>query len=145
MNRRVIFEIADLLTSNESIVTSVREVLKVHLSNVTYLRISFQFKTRYRMIYNFYFIKEVFLYCSLQLAQFVKKNIYKKWRTSWHAPEELRQGCHLSAISKQNIFHAMVTTKWMDKTRFSNFQYCCPVSASRGSLEMKKEILKSPE
>lgn len=29
MNRRVIFEIADLLTSNESIVTSVREVLKV--------------------------------------------------------------------------------------------------------------------
>ena len=97
------------------------------------------------MIYNFYFIKEVFLYCSLQLAQFVKKNIYKKWRTSWHAPEELRQGCHLSAISKQNIFHTMVTKKWMDKTRFSNFQYCCPVSASRGSLEMKKEILKSPE
>ena len=73
MNRRVIFEIADLLTSNESIVTSVREVLKVHFSNVTYLRISFQFKTRYRMIYNFYFIKEVLLYCSLQLAQFVKK------------------------------------------------------------------------
>ena len=91
MNRRVIFEIADLLTSNESIVTSVGEVLKVHFSNVTYLRISFQFKTRYRMIYNFYFIKEVLLYCSLQLAQFVKKNIYKKWRTSWHAPEELRQ------------------------------------------------------
>lgn len=130
MNRRVIFEIADLLTSNESIVTSVREVLKVHLSNVTYLRISSQFKTSYRMIYNFYFIKEVLLYCCLQLAPFVKKNIYKKWRTSWHAPEELRQGCHLSAISKQNIFHAMVTTKWMDKTRFSNFQYCCPVSAS---------------
>ena len=75
MNRRVIFEIADLLTSNESIVTSVREVLKVHFSNVTYLRISFQFKTRYRMIYNFYFIKEVLLYCSLQLAQFVKKYI----------------------------------------------------------------------
>ena len=38
MNRRVIFEIADLLTSNESIVTSVGEVLKVHFSNVTYLR-----------------------------------------------------------------------------------------------------------
>ena len=75
MNRRVIFEIADLLTSNESIVTSVREVLKVHFSNVTCLRISFQFKTRYRMIYNFYFIKEVLLYCSLQLAQFVKKYI----------------------------------------------------------------------
>ena len=75
MNRRVIFEIADLLTSNESIVTSVREVLKVHFSNVTYLRISFQFKTRYRMMYNFYFIKEVLLYCSLQLAQFVKKYI----------------------------------------------------------------------
>lgn len=75
MNRRVIFEIADLLTSNESIVTSVGEVLKVHFSNVTYLRISFQFKTRYRMIYNFYFIKEVLLYCSLQLAQFVKKYV----------------------------------------------------------------------
>ena len=54
MNRRVIFEIADSLTSNESIVTSVREVLKVHFSNVTYLRISFQFKARYRMIYNFF-------------------------------------------------------------------------------------------
>ena len=104
MNRRVIFEIADLLTSNESIVTNVREVLKVHLSNVTYLRISSQFKTSYRMIYNFYFIKEVLLYCCLQLAPFVKKNIYKKWRTSWHAPEELRQGCHLSAISKAKYF-----------------------------------------
>ena len=131
MNRRVIFEIADLLMSNESIVTSVREVLKVHFSNVTYLRISFQFKTRYRMIYNFYFIKEVLLYCSLQLAQFVKKNIYKKWRTSWHAPElSYDKVVTCLRYQKQNIFHAMVTTKWMDKTRFSNFQYCCPVSAS---------------
>lgn len=125
MNRRVIFEIADLLTSNESIVTSVREVLKVHFSNVTYLRISFQFKTRYRMIYNFYFIKEVLLYCSLQLAQFVKKN---KHRGTLRKSYDKVVTC--LRYQKQNIFHAMVTTKWMDKTRFSNFQYCCPVSAS---------------
>ena len=129
MNRRVIFEIADLLTSNESIVTSVREVLKVHFSNVTSLRISFQFKTRYRMIYNFYFIKEVLLYCSLQLAQFVKKYIQEMANIVARSGRATTT-CHLSAISKQNIFHAMVTTKWMDKTRFSNFQYCCPVSAS---------------
>ena len=129
MNRRVIFEIADLLTSNESIVTIVGEVLKVHFSNVTYLRISFQFKTRYRMIYNFYFIKEVLLYCSLQLAQFVKKYIQEMANIVARSGRATTT-CHLSAISKQNIFHAMVTTKWMDKTRFSNFHYCCPVSAS---------------
>ena len=130
MNRRVIFEIADLLTSNESIVTSVREVLKVHFSNVTYLRISFQFKARYRMIYNFFYQGSLTVLLFTIGTVREKKYIYKKWRTSCHAPEELRQGCHSSAISKQNIFHAMVTTKWMDKTRFSNFQYCCPVSAS---------------
>ena len=93
------------------------------------------------MIYNFYFIKEVLLYCSLQLAQFVKKKINIVAR-SGRATTRLSLVCD---IKKQNIFHAMVTTKWMDKTRFSNFQYCCPVSASWGSLQMKKEILKSRE
>ena len=130
MNRRVIFEIADLLTSNESIVTSVREVLKVHFSNVTYLRISFQFKTRYRMIYNFYFIKEVLLYCSLQLAQFVKKIYTRNGEHRGTLRKSYDKVVTCLRYQKQNIFHAMVTTKWMDKTRFSNFHYCCPVSAS---------------
>lgn len=96
------------------------------------------------MIYNFYFIKEVLLYCSLQLAQFVKKYIQEMANIVARSGRATTT-CHLSAISKQNIFHAMVTTKWMDKTHFSNFHYCCPVSASWGSLQMKKEILKSRE
>ena len=96
------------------------------------------------MIYNFYFIKEVLLYCSLQLAQFVKKYIQEMANIVARSGRATTT-CHLFAISKQNIFHAMVTTKWMDKTRFSNFQYCCPVSASWGSFKMKKEILKSRE